>query len=94
MLVGLNWVVLLFRVLLVMVSHVAEFLWELICVLYQGWNIKGDLGHKSGALVLTCDWNTQFSSIRTISFFMWSFIYCLALVAGFQEKDTGGCLSS
>lgn len=77
-----------------MVSHMAEFLWELIYVLHQGWSIKDDLRHLSGALVLTCDWSTQFCSIRTISFFMWSFIYCLALVAGFPEKDTGGCLSS
>ena len=75
-LVGLNWVVLLFHVLLVMVSHVAEFLWELVYVLYQGWDIKDDLSHMSGALVWTCGWSTQFSSIRTISFFMWSFSLC------------------
>lgn len=72
----------------------AEFLWELIYVLHQGWSIKDDLSRMSGALVLTCDWSSQFCSTRTISFFMWSFVYCLALVAGFQEKDTGGCLSS
>lgn len=56
--VGLKWVVLLFHVELLSVTHMTALTWALIWEPCWGWNVQHDLSHMSEPLVLTINWGT------------------------------------